>query len=530
MTTQEMEERLRAVCEMRKDDFAMPPEKRREVLDAKYPVEDVWSQTDLCDRIQSEVNKLAYKPSPQLISTSQFFCAADIRRLSDQLYLKQEMFGVEGTRCRNVIEVLRSYVMGALKYPAEVSVVDKLFHCAVDLALTEPSIYEGPNGDELLERQVRAARRLRPYITEEWEILDGQFVVTQTVMEQLQTELERRIARMGGQNLLRQLHQWELQPRYDERLDRYLLVRPKRGGKDWTKLPQSAIPCNYLIHLALKHLVPPAGVYSLSSRGYDAAISYARDMMTVMNLSNPEGTYEVLLPTDLMIRFITDGSQYDSLCIPFQYSPGFCQFAAEQLYLPFMKQAKLVREARAFPQVLRWCLGLRPMTHFTVEDVKRATGLGSSQIESVLKFCAQDYGQVNRGFCSLGDRAESWDYPLIRLPEGNYLQVDPHFCGYAFCECLYRELKSRIPVFDRKLGLEIERRVKELLDAKSMPYKSGNYRSAAGTQGECDLILEGKHNILFLELKKRPLPEGFQQGDSVEILRALGEGMVYGQI
>lgn len=122
------------------------------------------------------------------------------------------------------------------------------------------------------------------------------------------------------------------------------------------------------------------------------------------------------------------------------------------------------------------------------------------------------------------------NFPLICLRNGMYFQLDPHLSGYAFCECIYQELKKRIRDFDRNLGVSLEALIKGKLRERKISFSCGHYTDMQGRDRDCDLILEGADRILFMEVKKRPLPGKFQQGDSLEIFSALADGMVYGQV
>lgn len=406
---------------------------------------------------------------------------------------------------------------------------EKLFVYAFDLYLYDPEFYSGPNGTEPLDRQIRAARHLRRYISQDWTVQYGRIYMDQSTMEELQEELDCRIAQASGYAVLQALFQREFQPYYNARMDHFLILRPKRsrsGGNDFMTLPKAAVPVNYLIQLARKHITPMAPLYSIPAANIEIIIEIARDMMTVLRLSDTESMSDILVPPEQMPDYISDNAQYDSMCIPFQYSSDFCEWVVEKFYLPFAQKARLVSIKRTYLPVLRWCLKRPPLSFFKAEDIQHETGLGPKQVKDVLDMCSQAAEDVNRGFRSLVDDMTARNYPLIHFSDGSYLQLDPHLSGYAFCECIYRQIKSKVRDFDRNLSVPLEELIKDKLRERKIPFYCGHYTDMEDKDRDCDLILEGTDEILFVEIKKRPLPGKFQQGDSLEIFSALADGMV----
>lgn len=523
MTIQDMKTHFFNVYKNRKADLALPRGDQERLLEDKYPVKDLLTDGMIDARMRSVLDTFVIRSSDE-----DYFDATQIRRFSDQLYLEHGLFQENPIEARDIIEVLRYHLKAGYRYSTEMT--EKLFDWAFDLYLYAPKFYHGPNGTEPLDRQLRAARRLRQYISRDWTVQHGRIYMDQSIMEELQQELERKIAQIGGLAVLLWLFQNEFLSFYNKQLDHFFIVRPKRSGKDYLTLPKTAVPINYLIQLALKYVTPRIGAYTVPVAEVEIIIEIARDMMTVLHLSDAESMSDILVPAKEMPDYISDNAQYDSMCIPFQYAPDFCEWLVEKFYLPFAQEAKLVSIKRAYLPVLRWCLKRPPLSFFKAEDIQHETGLGPKQVQDVLNICAQAAEDVNRGFRSLVDDMTARNYPLIRLPDDTYFQLDSHLSGYAFCECIYRQIKSRVSNFDRNLGIPLEVLIKNKLKERKIPFSYGHYADMEGKDRDCDLILEGTDKILFVEIKKRPLPGKFQQGDSLEIFSALADGMVYGQV
>lgn len=526
MTIQDMKTCLFKVYESRKADLALSHEQREQLLEKKYPLIPPPGSRGLDARMRAVLDTFeSCSPGEDHLDPMQIY------RLSNQLYLEHGLLQENTLEMRNITEVLRSHMNAGRRYSG--GVVEKLFDYAFDLYLHAPEFYSGPNGTESLDRQIKAARRVRKYISKDWTVQVGRIHMDKAIMEELQRELESKISRASGYAVLQHLLRTELQPHYDKQLDHFFILRPKRGGKNFMALPQAAVPINYLIQLALKYIEPPVGKYLPPTANIHVLrdiIEIARDMMTVLNLSDAECMSDFLVLPRQMPDYISDNAQYDSMCIPFQYTPDFCEWLVEKFYLPFAQKARLVGVKRAYLPVLRWCLKQPPLSFFNAEKIQRETGLGLKQIKLVLDICAQAAEDVNRGFHSLADDVTTRNFPLICLRNGMYFQLDPHLSGYAFCECIYQELKKRIRDFDRNLGVSLEALIKGKLRERKISFSCGHYTDMQGRDRDCDLILEGADRILFMEVKKRPLPGKFQQGDSLEIFSALADGMVYGQV
>lgn len=525
MTLQALEDCARRVYRARKDDFSLSDEEKDEFLNKKYPIKDTTGNRALPKRITAAIAALRAEASAAADSC---FSAEELRRLCDQIYLKEHMLSEDG-ECRNMVRVLCGHLSGADRFPADAASAEKLFDAAADLTLIDVP-YSIPGADALLERQVKAAKLLQKYLSSEWMVQEGELCITKADFEALQRELERRIAGIGGFAVLWYLFAEEIKPYYHSKSNRYYLLRRRRGGKNWLELPETAVPCNYIIQLAYKHLDAPIAAASTANahEKYRELVEISRAMMTVFDLSSPESIADFLTPHQKMPKFITDNALYETLCIPEQYTPSFCETLVTEFYLPVMHEAGLGQLKRALPAVLHWCMEQQPLARFTAEDVRRGTGLGEAQIRLVLELCSVKYNELNRDFLAPGDRTNGWDYPLIYTPDEDYFQFDPHFSGYAFCECLYRALSSKIDAFDRKMGERLEEFIKTQLRRKHIPFLSGHYKGASGEDRDCDLVLEGEDSVVFAEIKKRPLPIQYRRGDDVEIYHALADGMVKG--
>ena len=236
MTIQDMKTHFFNVYKNRKADLALPRGDQERLLEDKYPVKDLLTDGMIDARMRSVLDTFVIRSSDE-----DYFDATQIRRFSDQLYLEHGLFQENPIEARDIIEVLRYHLKAGYRYSTEMT--EKLFDWAFDLYLYAPKFYHGPNGTEPLDRQLRAARRLRQYISRDWTVQHGRIYMDQSIMEELQQELERKIAQIGGLAVLLWLFQNEFLSFYNKQLDHFFIVRPKRCSH---QLPDST--CTKVCH------------------------------------------------------------------------------------------------------------------------------------------------------------------------------------------------------------------------------------------------------------------------------------------
>ena len=522
-----MAQYLQNTVKQRDADLKMSNDEREAYLKERYHLTgSVTKHT--CRDIMREVERLAYSVEDKVIRKNSF-TSVDLARLSDHLYLQQRVLHADNKKCLVVLESLRACFSSDKVYPANTWTIEKIFDAAVDVYLIDKNPW--PKVDDMetsVERQAEAAIRLEKYILEEWTVEEGKLCLSEKNADHLHLMVEKWIENIGGAAMLQELYRMTIAPYYDKTIDHYLLTRHKRGvGR--LKLPPPAVPINYLLQTALKHLSDDAKGSSIS-RTVDRILTVSSDVTTILGLSDLEQLSDISISVYDLPEYIENNARYENMCLPVLYSPDFCLALIERLYLQIARDENAVLPVKAFKRFAQWVLQQPPLSSYSFELIRQKTNISSQRLHMVLDICAWDAAEINRDFNSFSGHSDGQTRPLLRLPNGEYFQVFPHYAGYAFCESLHRYLKPQIQAFDRKLGRRLEKVAEDMLSKKKMCFVAGHYRDMEGKDRECDLVLEGKDEILFLEIKKRPLPDSFGQGDVTEIFRALSEGMVYGQM
>lgn len=521
------------VFRLRQPDIQLNKEERRSLLQKKYPGAPLLKQypytEDWAPVIQKKILELSIHTQDIPFSSSNAITRRCIDRFRRHLYLKNGFRGITDKTGIYIIGTLFWHIGHDCVFPNSRDVLLALFHMGVDLYISGVRIDSCSAYDCELDYILESAKRLEPVVKKRWGIDSGKIDISDDDMRVIHMELESRIKQLGGQAVLRALFERDLSSKYDARLGRYRIYRTRYGSI--TNYKGQNIPYRYLMQICVKHLAP-SGPYRprFDQKAYRSLLHLARDFLTVLDICAPSMYADLYVSISEYPDYLTDNALYEAMCIPPQYAPEFCELIIKGLYFPYMRAGRLQGIKRAMLPILRWCLKQKPCAVFSAEDVQHDTGLGPKQISSVLRFFSIACGEVNREFRCVMDHSDFDIWPIVSLPDGRFFLLCPEMCGYGFCERVYYTLKERVDYLDRRLGRDTEAFVKRLLDRHGIPYATGEYKDGKQVVGQCDLVLEGERKILFAEIKKCPLPVTFAQGDDVEILHSLGDGMAYAQI
>lgn len=347
-------------------------------------------------------------------------------------------------------------------------------------------------------------------------------------------DIEKTISYIGGINFLQMLFDKEITPKYAPTIDRYLIHRDKQ--QQLSKVTEIRIPYNYLIQIAVKHL-NENGNALLTAYGkmhaYNHIIRISSDYLNILNLQKYY-IYEDLnydyreIPVKLAKNIL-----FEKLFTPIQYRPDFIIRFIQDMYHPFFSRIKNIEYTHN--DYMKLCKALlfdnKVCTSYTFNELKNKSGLKHSVLKNILRDISTEYYDANSSFNSFLSQTNYTQKPLVRLQNGKYFFLSPHFNSFAFSEVLYNKLNSQFEgTFNREKGIYFEKMIKSLLDKKDFTYHCGKYTVENSISYECDMVLEDDNTIVFIELKNQPLPQSFEQGDDVETLRCLGEGMVKAQL
>ena len=166
-----------------------------------------------------------------------------------------------------------------------------------------------------------------------------------------------------------------------------------------------------------------------------------------------------------------------------------------------------------------------------------STGLDGSKLDQMLPYFVHKKASVNTGYDSpiAACKADLMFLPLIEGRKCTYIAPTASTLGPACYEAVakaMREVLQTDTVADL-VGTGTERSVASLFRFFGMqPSVEGlKYNEGAKTDaGECDVVLEDKHNILLIECKAKPLTRAAMGGESFAAVLDYAESVVASQV
>lgn len=345
--------------------------------------------------------------------------------------------------------------------------------------------------------------------------------------------LENKIGNLGGIRTLIALFSKELTTKYHHKLDRYLIHRNKSTMGETSNI--SRVPYNYLINICGKFLDSGLKVYTVKGMDYlyKEIIQLSSSYLTALDLQGYSVFEDMMVDYKNIPEYISNNIVFENIYIPTQYNPDFVLEVLDNLYRPAFEKANVkeytfdeyLKVASVILKEYSYC------SKITLKELISKTKIKRTVLTKILSHLSQHKENINNEFKQILTPSNLFDKPLVLLNKDVYFLISPHFCGYSFIKVMYSILKrERVPALNQKLGEILEVYVKKKLEGKNFKYKSGHYSiDNPKTKGECDIVLETQDKIIFLEVKKRGLPDSFELGDDIDTLKSLGEGMVHAQ-
>ena len=223
---------------------------------------------------------------------------------------------------------------------------------------------------------------------------------------------------------------------------------------------------------------------------------------------------------------------FDRAFSPLQYNPDFVVLMFETLYNRIENEIENAFEydSKAY---LKFCKSVLQQKNICVcygeNDLAKCTGLKKSLLTKILDDVSEDYNNINTGFNDIFSKTNYIEKPFVKLSNGKYFLLSPHFNGVSFYHILYNKLSNTTPNISNLIGEQVEQIIKTILDNRNIKYHCGKYINPDGTSSDCDIVVENDKKIIFIEIKNRPLSKSLEFGEDVDTIKVLSEGMVYAQ-
>lgn len=497
----------------------------------KYVFKDYY--TDKCISLASfhydENNQVDLQKIKELEESGRLFNVNALKVFMRQLYFEMRLLGTDNSFLIIVLTKLCN-CLGS-RYYYDISNLDELLKNALYLYLSANKTHSEINPEwKSIVNSVKGLLRLNNL---KFEIQNGSINFLDNYDETIQLMIEERISIIGGVEFLKWFFHKEIKPLYKEEIDRFLIH--KNSKQCVSEISDLRIPYNYLIQLAAKNIGASKLVIITNEemqKKYMEVIKIGMDFLNVLDIQSYSVFGDMLCHYKDIPRKLSENILFEKLFAPVQYSPDFTKKFIKDIYVPFFKEVNSLgyswQEFIAFSDC--FLSEKRSCVSYSFEELLRITKIRRNSLSNILDDFSVDFKDVNKEFKSFLMPTNYRQKPLIKLPNNKYFLFSAYFNGFSFCEVLYSKLQRYFPGrFNRLKGDYIEEMFKKLFSEKGFDFHSGKYQADQNTVLECDMVFESSNDIIFFEIKNQPLPNSFEQGDDVETLYSLGEGMIKAQ-
>lgn len=410
--------------------------------------------------------------------------------------------------------------------------------CLADTGINRKRFYKAECSDDVKLRIRNAKYLIR--IGYKLGVKKGEVDITNAAEQELIRYFDTSISAIGGIWFVTALFEKELRGKYHKGLERYLIMRDKKSLGDRKKIKER-IPFAYLLQLGMKHLEDINHLLTVNGRQqkYEEVQRVAKAYLETYNLQGHNTMEDMFSNYEHFPMVLSCNMLYEKMCIPRQYHPEYVELLVTKLIGPFYEQ--LSDDKRKFTldeyvRVMRYVMGkaVGPVV-VSKEELEQQMLLPAARLNAVLDVISLDGDEVNQGFFHYLDATNTWKKPLIRLSGYRFFCLDARMSGYAFYEVLYQIVhhgyeKKLNRKLKEDLGAKLEEVVRGIFEDRKIPFVKGKYKCLGDLpERDCDMIIEGDKQLLFVEIKKIPLPETYETGDDVAVLQTLGKGMLYAQ-
>ncbi|NRT89474.1 hypothetical protein [Clostridium beijerinckii] len=438
-----------------------------------------------------------------------------------------------------ILENLCNCFSGDINILSDKDTLMRLFEFAIDLHIVNDSKIDNENIN--IKNIILAAKYMRDK-GYKFDIINGELEFNKADFLKIHSDIESIIKSLGGINIAKNIFSRELNNIYNSKHKRYIITRRKSSIGHENKL-KSMMPYNYILQICMKHLYKTNSLereltFVEINEKYEELESLSKNFTTCLGLQNHSIFENLSIDFQALPDILNKNVLFDKLFTINQWKPKYVLEIIEHMFFKIYKENRSWSyKLKEYLKVCQIILEYKYCSIINFDEVFKKACIKRNVLEDIFNDISHTLGNVNNEFRCILDKTNFGDRPLIKLNENEYFLLSPLINGFSFYEALYDKFRlvniQNQKLLNRKQGFLLENFIKYRLDKKNIDYKYGHYNFNCVNNGknplECDLILEDDKNILFIEIKKRPLSKKVEQLDDIELLKILGEGIVFSQ-
>lgn len=383
------------------------------------------------------------------------------------------------------------------------------------------------------------------------QVEDGRISIEDSEQRRIVNSIEEDIKVLGGLVVAKRLFS-DIQNLFYQKQQRYHLVRR------FSSYPN--IPVGYLLNLCVKHIDKYPFLPSSPETAWQHLLQTSTAFASVFDVE-PYNHFELEFKTpDTIVEFLQEITLYDNMFSLTQLRPSDVPKLLRGLFAWIGRnklESMLGWEPNQAAMVAEKILELADNEHTPVvikyRDLQqKLPELSKNTIGKILDIYSQRKFNINKNFnlpTEIADKDFVFSFkPLIRSNPNEYILMNPSWCSPSFYEAVTSELRQKYEAvvselrqkYDKKIddeiGYDIEEFVKSELTSRGLTYGYGKYKidkkrfNINRDKGQCDVVIETKDTIIFIEIKKKSLIRKSQVGSDIDIFVDLSDSLIAAQL
>ncbi|WP_139186067.1 MULTISPECIES: hypothetical protein [Burkholderiaceae] len=395
------------------------------------------------------------------------------------------------------------------------------------------SNYESVLGSCEDERALATAVQYLKKVGYDINFAEGELKISDDEERKLATDIDSLVATVGGRVVLDCVFH-QINHLFDPRFQRYRFVRKT---SQWNHQVNPQQPFGYLINLAVKHwhLEPKETNLNLLDKIQHLSTAYS-----ALHEVQPYNPYSSLfVDTQNIINFLQRSVRYDSLFSIFQLRVTDAKILYKGLLRKHISSRTTIRGIGVAEVIRltdfiidRHCRGNFKIP-FSAKSIAQERKMRESTVRKIIDtVLAHEPHAANKDYLLAAnvDLVNFQDRPLLKQKNGTYQIISPSICGPAFVTSLLQFASGADSNFYADLGRQAEHLLREKLTAHGITWHTGEYSSVYEgrlEKGECDIVIETKDVVFFLETKNKTLTNLARSGSDLHLFTDLALGAVH---